>query len=238
MRGKTWLFLLFSSFLLTMCKSYANQPVTYTNGLSCQNYTDYRFFEWRGETYNFYLREDGADCTYACSDGTVEEFNVSGTDSPLYFSSKEDLEAQFCGVAASPTPAATASPTPTPTSSPTRPASATATVSLATQTPLLSGTVSMCDLGGKLINFKIADSAPDFAEENLEVRISERESSCYVNPTNRSLLTCTIPVGVSFPATIVVRLNGAVVNEFVYTGLGCALLTTPTPAPKPSVSYP
>jgi hypothetical protein len=238
MRGKTTLFLLFSVLLLTMCKSYANQPVTHTNGLSCQNYTDYRFFEWHGEEYNFYLREEGADCTYTCSDGTVEQTTISGTISPLYAASKEDLEAEFCGVAASPTPAATASPTPTPTSSPSRPASATATASLATQVPLLSGTVSMCDLGGKLINFKIADSAPDFTEENLEVRISERESSCYVNPTNRSLLTCTIPVGVSFPATIVVRLDGALVNEFVYTGLGCALLTTPTPAARPGLSYP
>jgi hypothetical protein len=96
----------------------------------------------------------------------------------------------------------------------------------------------MCDLGGKLINFKIADSAPDFAGKNLEVRISGRASSCYVNPTNRSLLTCMIPIGVSFPATIVVHLDGAVVNEFVYTGLGCALLTTPTPAPRPGLSYP
>jgi hypothetical protein len=238
MRGKILLFLLFSSFLITMCKSYANQPVTYTNGLSCQNYTDYRFFEWRGETYNFYLREEGADCTYTCSDGTVEQASVSGTTSQLYAASKEDLEAQFCGVAASPTPGATASPTPTPTSTPTRPASATATVTLGTQVPLLSGTVSMCDLGGKLINFKIADSAPDFTEQTLEVRISDRESSCYVNPTNRSLLTCTIPVGVSFPATIVASLDGVVVNEFVYTGLGCALLTTPTPAPRPPLSYP
>jgi hypothetical protein len=238
MRRKTKFFVLFSVLLLTMCKSYANQPVTYTNGLSCQNYTDYRFFEWRGEEYNFYLREEGADCTYTCSDGTVKESNVSGTISALYSSSKENLEAQFCGVAASATPPATASPTPTRTGSPTRTAPPTATVTLATQVPLLSGTVSMCDLGGKLINFKIADSAPDFTEQKLEVRISERESSCYVNPTNRSLLTCTIPIGVSFPATIVVRLDGAVVNEFVYTGLGCALLTTPTPAPKPALGYP
>ena len=236
MPGKTKLFLLFYALLLTMCKSYTSQPVTYTNGLSCQNYANYRFFERRGEQYNFYLREEGADCTYTCSDGTVRESNVSGTISSLYASSKEELDAQFCGIVASATPSETASPTPT--GSPTQTAPATATATLATQVPLLSGTVSMCDLGGKLINFKIADSAPDFTEKNLEVRISERESSCYVNPTNLSLLTCTIPVGVSFPADIVVRLDGAVVNEFVYTGLGCALLTTPTPALRPALGYP
>ena len=245
MRGKTKIFLLFSAFLLTMCRSYTNQPAIYTNGLSCRNYADYRFFEWRGEDYNFYVREEGADCTFTCSDGTVKESRVSGTISELYSSSREELDAQFCGVASSITPEpspGTALPTltsiATPTGSPTPAPSATAAVTLATQPPLLTGAVSMCDLGGKMINFKIADPAPNLAGKTLEVRISERESSCYVNPTNRSLLTCTIPVGVSFPATIVVRLDGAVVNEFVYSGLGCAILTTPTPAPRATLSYP
>jgi hypothetical protein len=247
MRGKTKAFLLLFSFFLTMCKSYANQPAMYTNGLSCRNYTDYRFFEWRGEDYHFYLREEGADCTYSCPDGTIEEAQVAGTISPLYSSSKEELDAQFCGVASSPTPEspdATASPTltavasPTPTSSPTPAASPTAAVTLATEAPLLTGGVSMCDLGGKLINFKIAEPNPDLTGQTLEVQIADQVSSCYVNPTNPSLLTCTIPIGVSFPASIVVRLNGAVVNDFVYSGVGCAIVTTPTPAPRVTISYP
>jgi hypothetical protein len=92
----------------------------------------------------------------------------------------------------------------------------------------------MCDLGGKLINFKLEEPAPDLDGTTLEVQIEGRESTCYINPTNPSLLTCRIPVGVSFPADIVVSLNGVIVNEFVYSGLGCSILTTQTPAPRPS----
>src|SRR6185503_5039189 len=104
--------------------------------------------------------------------------------------------------------------------------------------PLLTGTVSMCDLGGKLINFRFAQPLQDITGRTLEVQIGIQKSTCYVNPTNRSLLTCRIPIGVSFPADIVVRLDRRVVNEFVYNGLGCAVITTPTPAPRLPTLYP
>lgn len=233
MRGKTKVFLLFSAFLLTMCKNYASDSTTYRNGLSCQNYVDYRFFEWRGEEYSFYVREEGADCAYRCPDGTVQQTNISGSISQLYGASQEELDGQLCGVTLPATPSATISATltpalsPTATSSPTRTASATPAVTAA---PVLSDVVSMCDLGGKLINFRVLDSAPDLTGKTLSVRIAEQESTCYENPTNPALLTCTIPNDISFPASVVVTLDSAVVNEFVYSGVGCAILTTPTPS--------
>ena len=260
MSGKTKLFLLFFACLLTMCTSYANEPVTYTNGLSCQNYTDHRFFERRGEKYNFYLREEGANCSYTCPDGTVKEAAISGTASPLYSSSKEDLDVELCGAAVPLTPTAMESlltvfpistDSVTPAASRTAQASTTAASPSAAQSsptvagvvtlpplrPFLSETVSMCDLGGKLINFRIAQPPQDTTGRNLEVQIAGQKSICYLNPTNRALLTCRLPVNVSFPAEIVVRLDRRVVNEFAYSGMGCAVLTTPTPAPKPT-SYP
>ena len=93
----------------------------------------------------------------------------------------------------------------------------------------------MCDLGGKLINFRIVASAPEFTEENLGVEIAEQESACYVNQTNPSLLTCLLPNEISFPAQVVVRLNGVISNDFLYSGVGCSILTTPTSRPR---SYP
>lgn len=246
MQGKTKLLLILSAFLLTMCRSYANQPITYVNGLSCKNYVDYRFFEWRGERYNFYLREEGADCTYTCEDGSVREMNVSGTISAVYSSSPEELEARFCGGASAPTvqpPLATVSatltadlaPSATPTRTPTLPsASPTRTAAPAARDPLLTETISMCDLGGKLINFRIVQPPPDVTGRDLRVEIAERESACYVNPTNPSLLTCTIPNDIRFPARVVVTLDGALANDFVYSGVGCSILTTPTPAARPS----
>lgn len=244
MHIKTKLFLLVSTFLLTMCRAYSNEPIRYTNGLSCQNYADHRFFEWRGEEYNFYIQEEGADCSYTCPDGTVKELNIPGTISSLYDSSEEDLKAQFCGVVSQATPEqplVTASPTGTsipsltPTSSPTPVASATVTL---TSAPVFTGDVLMCDLGARLINFRIVQPAPDLTGKTLDVEMAGQESVCYVNPVNPSLMTCTIPSGVSFPASILVRLDGTVVNEFVYSGLGCSTLASPTSTPRPRVSYP
>ncbi|HJR81745.1 MAG TPA: hypothetical protein VJ821_16855 [Anaerolineales bacterium] len=240
MPGKTRLLLLLSALLLTMCKNYANEPINYRNGLSCRNYVDYRFFEWSGSEYSFYVTEEGADCTYMCPNGVTRPVAISGSISSFYAASSDELDGQFCGVAAAPTPTPTPadSPTPasepsgTPTSSPTPAASLTAVV---TADPLLAETVSMCDLGGKLINFRLLAPASDLTMEGLEVEIAEQESTCYVNPTNPSLLTCVIPNDISFPAHVVVRQDGAVVNDFTYTGVGCSILTTPTSRPR---SYP
>lgn len=96
----------------------------------------------------------------------------------------------------------------------------------------------MCDLGDLLINFRIVESPPDLTGRSLEVQIADLESTCYVNPVNPSLMTCTIPIGVSFPASILVRLDGAVANDFVYSGVGCLVLPTRTSTPRPSISYP
>lgn len=235
MPGKTQFFLLFSALLLTMCKNYANESITYRNGLSCRNYVDYRFFEWKGDEYRFYVAEEGADCTYVCQNGVTRPVGVSGSISTFYAASSEELDVQFCGAvpALTPTPTIADSPTPnaepsgTPTSSPTLAATLTAVV---TADPLLAETVSMCDLGGKLINFRLLEPAPELAVEALQVLIADQESPCYVNPTNPSLLTCTIPNDISFPARVVVTLDGAVTNDFVYSGVGCSILTTPTPA--------
>lgn len=236
MSGKTKLFLLFFACLLTMCTSSAPEPITYENGLSCVSVT--------GEDTN---------CSYTCSDGTVEQVNLSDTDSSLTSSSKEELDAELCDIA--PQPSATpmdslltvfpvSSRTRTPLASRTPPAASTlstqpsstrtgiATVS--TPGSLLTGAVSMCDLGGKLINFRMTQPPQDITGRSLEVQIGDRESACYINPTNRSLLTCRIPVGVSFPANIVVNLDGTMVDDFVYSGLGCAVITTQTPAPRPT----
>jgi hypothetical protein len=94
--------------------------------------------------------------------------------------------------------------------------------------PLLDGTVSMCDLGTKLINFRILAPSPDLTESTLQVSIADKETTCNVNSVNSSLLTCVIPNDISFPARVVASLDGVVVNDFTYNGIGCGILTTPT----------
>jgi hypothetical protein len=237
MYRKIKLFLVFFALLLAGCKVYdQGGPVTSTNGLSCQSYTDYRFFEWRGEEYRYYIREEGAECSYMCPDGTVRQPEISGNfsaSSPLYSASKEDLDAQFCGIAPEPTPTETPSSTPPPTLSPTAQATPTIEISPTPPPPLLSERVTMCDIGINLISFRMVEPPPDLTDKTLAVEIADIETTCTVNPTNPSLLTCTIPPLVTFPAKVVVRLDGAVVNDFTFDGLGCAELSTPMPTTTP-----
>jgi hypothetical protein len=235
MPGKTKFFLLLSAILLTMCKNYENEPITYENGLSCRNYVEYRFFQGDGNESRLYSTQEGADCVYVCRDESEHQIAISGTASELYGASVDELEAQVCGFVVVPT--ATPRPTSTPTATPTRrvrptrtssPTEAPSATVVVVADPLLDGTVPMCDLGGKLINFRILTPSPDLTESTLEVLIGDQRTQCNVNSVNPSLLTCSLPNDISFPAHVVVRLDGEVVNDFIYNGVGCGLLTTPT----------
>lgn len=231
--------IMFSALLLTMCSPFANETV-YSNGLNCRNSTGI-----------FGGNNKGANCSYVCPDGSVQQTRVADTISPLYAASREDLDAQLCGVAlqststeslaaSSPTvtPLATLAESPTTQPTPATELSPTLQVSVTAEVPvtgssLLTGRVLMCDLGANLINFRMVSPSPDLTGKTLTARIADMESACYVNPTNPSLLTCTIPVGVTFPARIAVSVDGALVNDFTYSGLGCEILTTAIPTTTP-----
>jgi hypothetical protein len=237
-----------------MCTFYDQSgAVVSANGLSCQNQTDFVVFKL----------QQSASCYYQCPDQTIRRPQIAekfSTSSPLYSASKEDLDAQFCGVALQPaatqpsvieSPIAQASPSPTReiaatvsstaqvspspageiavTGSPTAQVSPSPTrgTSVAAQTPLLTGGVTMCDLAADLINFRMVEPVLNLNNKNLEVQIADRKTSCYINDVNPSLLTCRIPGSVIFPAGVVVRLDNTVVNDFTYDGGGCAKLATP-----------
>jgi len=233
---KISLVVVFSAFILTMCTFYdQGGAVVSTNGLSCQNQTDFVIFKL----------QQSASCYYQCPDQTIRRPQIAerfSASSPLYSASKEDLDAQFCGVALQPAatqlsvtepPIALASPSPTgdiaATVSSTAQVSPSPTrgTSVAAQTPLLTGGVTMCDLAADLINFRMVEPVPDLTNKELEVQVADRKTSCYINDVNPSLLTCRIPGTVIFPARVVARLDNAVVNDFTYDGGGCAKLATP-----------
>lgn len=237
MPRKIKLLLVFSAFLITMCKTYDQSgTVASANGLSCQNFTD----------YGSLIPKQGADCFYACPDGTIRQPTIPGkfsAESTLYSASKGELDSQFCGMASAPTstippeitntPLATLGSIPSPTL--TLAAQASPTLKVTTETaiassPLLTGNVTMCDQNVDLISFRIAEPAPDLTDKVVTVQISEQETSCAVNPVNTSLLTCTLPSVITFPARVLVSLDGAVVNDFNYDGIGCIIVDTPIPA--------
>ncbi len=238
------LLLILSAFLLSMCRSYdQNGTVASINGLSCQNYTDYGFLK----------RSQRATCFYVCPDRTVAQPDISenfSESSSLYSATKKDLDSQFCSVAALPvatqqlastsapatplvTASATSSPIETATVATIAQASPVAEISatLESQSALLTGDVTMCDQTVDLISFRIVKPAPDLTDKLVTAQISEQETTCAVNPVNTSLLTCTLPGSVTFPARVVVSLDGAVVNDFPYDGIGCILVDTPIPPP-------
>ncbi|HVF24413.1 MAG TPA: hypothetical protein VNA23_00905 [Anaerolineales bacterium] len=235
MTRKLKILLVLSTFLLSMCRSYENGTVVSINGFSCQNYTDYGFLK----------RSAGAACFYVCPDGTVAQPHISENfsgDSSLFTAARNELDSQFCSVSAQvtateslastpATPLATASATARPIQTATMEASPTAAISSTAAAPLLTGEVTMCDQTIDLISFRILDTSPGLTDELVTVQISEQETTCAVNPVNTSLLTCTLPTLIAFPASVVARLDGAVVNEFQYDGVGCILVDTPIPNP-------
>src|SRR5687767_14643388 len=221
---KLFSILAFSALLLTMCRVYAQSepvPSTSIEGLSCRAYTG------------------GLECYYECPNGT--EGPLDFEEDPSLSASKGDLDRLYCGIAApqfTPTdPAASMSPTPvaseTPAVSATPEATATSQASPTPEQPLLTGQTTMCDLGSNLVSFRMVEPLTDLTDKALTVEIADTETNCSVNPTNPSLLTCTIPPLVIFPASVVVRLDDAVVNDFTYEGIGCEQLTTPVATTTP-----
>jgi hypothetical protein len=226
------LFAAFSALFLAMCTFYDQSgAIVAPNGLSCQNLTNYESF----------AGQRAAECYYPCPDGTGRQVEIEGefsSASPLYSAPKDEVDERFCDDPSLPVltqPPATDSP---PTEAAPIPAteqilsSPTAEVILSDD-PLLRGDVTMCDVAINLINFRMNAPAPELTIEGLEVEIGEQDTVCSVNPTNPSLLTCNIPPGVLFPARVLVRVDGAVVNDFVYDGLGCAKIATEFPTTTP-----
>ena len=211
---RLFLTLAFSALLLTMCRFYdQGERVTPITGLSCLAYTDY--FDPGLEVSN------GLECYYTCPTGVAGPFDFEAD--PSSSTSKADLDRTLCGVTApqstSTEPFATTSPTPA--ASATAQASPTARITPTAPPPLLTGEVTNCDGATDLISFRIVQPAPDLTDAVLTVQIADLESTCAVNQVNPSLLTCTIPTAVTFPASVVVSLDGVVVNEFTYDGARC-----------------
>ena len=223
---KKKLFLAFYALLLTMCRSYSQAvPVSSIDELSCRPYND------------IFRSSKGVECSYICPNGETAGPRDFDSD-PSLSATKGDLDRLFCGIEPPTfTPAVTlVSNSPTPAETPTLQASATATATVTiapTGSPLFTGQVTMCDTGGNLISFRMSDPVPDLTGKTLTVEIAGQESVCTVNPVNTSLMTCTMPPDTVFPASVVVNLDGAVVNEFTFNGIGCDEITTPVATTTP-----
>lgn len=115
-------------------------------------------------------------------------------------------------------------------------ASATVTVSseLSPTLPILSGVVTYCDPVQHVINLPFVNG---FDPKNFQHQVTMNGVvvNCMVNLSNSKLLECSLPVPVVFPVVIQVAINGNVVNDFSFNGIGCSL---PNPQNKPEGGSP
>jgi hypothetical protein len=97
--------------------------------------------------------------------------------------------------------------------------------------PILTGEVTYCNAATYTMNLRFDHS---FVPSNFnhQVTINGDPMVCKVNGSNSSLLTCSYPSSVVFPANIKVSINDITVNDFTVDGTACVIPATPTQEQK------
>jgi hypothetical protein len=164
-----------------------------------------------------FFAEDGfvtgwdTTCTVKCLDGTTRLVSFRGAKVPDIIKTED-----HCGTAATlPTTTRTATAVPT------------ATIE-ALSAPLLTGDVTACSLKDGFINFKLVDDDPGFNGSEVLLSINGTQVSCTVAGTNKDVLSCALPPGVTFPAQIHAAVGDASTDDFSYDGGGCATPSDPS----------
>jgi hypothetical protein len=97
--------------------------------------------------------------------------------------------------------------------------------------PILTGEVTYCNPASSTMNLRLDHSFVP-SSFNHTVTINGDPMTCKVNQSNSTLLTCSYPAPVVFPANIKVSINDIVVNDFMYDGAACVIPETPTQEPN------
>lgn len=172
------------------------------------------------------------DGTFTCADPDGSNLICPGTGKPAPYKTivtrndgfqviHEDhfWDALGCNSTATPTP--TPLPTATATATPfAAPAAASA--------PLLTGEVTACSLKDGFINFKLVEDDASFKGSDVYLTINDAPVQCTLAGNNNSLLSCPLPVGVTFPAQIHAAIGDSSTDDFTYDGGGCVAQTGPS----------
>ncbi len=165
-------------------------------------------------------------CPITCPDGST--VIADGTDDDHY----DDI--QEIGLAQCPAPAITATAT-----FPPQAVLPTSTVT-ATPQPLLNGEVSACNLVDRYINLALNPQASAISSSDVEVTIGGQPVRCEIPSSNKNILSCSLPQGQTFPAQVIINVDGHLTDTFSYDGSDC-IQPSPTkddPAPKPDTDLP
>jgi hypothetical protein len=95
-----------------------------------------------------------------------------------------------------------------------------------TLAPILTGEVTYCNPDTHVMNLRLADGfvAQDF---QYQVTMNDQALNCEINESNPSLLLCSYPPSVTFPAQVHVEINDTAVNSFVFDGASCLVSENP-----------
>lgn len=96
---------------------------------------------------------------------------------------------------------------------------------------ILTGEVTYCNAATYFMNLRFDHSFVPSSFSH-QVTINGEPMVCKVNESNSSLLLCSYPPSVVFPANIKVSINDIVVNDFMYDGAACVIPATPTKESK------
>lgn len=203
MNRKLKLLFVFAAMLMLVCRCQSGIPTlgntsnSYTladgSPLACSLYNEWVDINTWTEVYA---------CYYTCPDGKKVEIDYYPKASFPYHSVESldfqtQINAQYCGV----NPPVTRPP-----------------ISIS---PLLTGDVTDCNLNSNYINFRLAQSSQDITGKKLGVTMNGNPSSCSINPSNPTILTCDLSAQTLFPITVEVKLDEALVNNFLYDGSDC-----------------
>ncbi len=221
------LWLIFTAFTVMFCRIVGcSDPQTMTmregdvtTTFVCTSHTDFATGSDKGMT-------PGETCNIPCPDGSVQKVDMPDVPDPQFLNSHttSEIQAMYCpGLATATatatvtsTPGATSTATSTPTKRPT-----------ATPAPYLSGDVTTCNLTDRYINFPIDPNAADISGLDFEVTIGGVPSTCNVPSSNANILSCTFSQGQTFPAQVIVSVDGFITNDFTFDGGIC--VTNPVP---------
>lgn len=163
--------------------------------------------------------EEGAGYNCGCGNGP----STFLTERDLNSLDNQSLEQLVCVDA--PKATATATTTPIPTDTP-PPSALPAAPALQ---PYLSGAVTVCNLTKSYINFVIDPNAPDLTGKTYAVTINNIPANCAVASNNSEIFSCAIPQNTTFPADIILTVDGTELNNISFDGGIC---TTTAPIPE------
>ncbi len=223
------LFLIFTTMVTVVCRcNMTNSPLKIA-GHACKFTGDQDIQRGTFDGFAECKNPDGSNLTCPYTGQPVPFSNFRLADQSTIMS-----ETQFWARLGCYPPDATATPTASP--QPTQTATATDTPIAAESiqevaAPLLTGDVTGCNLADGYINFQLVKDTPPVNWNDVLVTMNGAQVNCVVPVANASVLSCSLPVGVTLPVRVTVTIGDSLANEFSYGGAAC-LYTAPTETPS------